>query len=80
MAARTALACALLVLTSSALAAGDAKRGAQVFRQCMACHSSEPGEHMTGPSLAHVWGRKAGTVEGFTRYSDAMKHANVTWD
>src|SRR5205085_8032560 len=80
MAARTALACALLVLTSSALAAGDAKRGAQMFRQCMACHSSEPGEHMTGPSLAHVWGRKAGTVEGFTRYSDAMKHANVTWD
>ena len=35
---------------------------------------------MTGPSLGHVWGRKAGTVEGFARYSEAMKHANVTWD
>jgi cytochrome c len=80
MAARTVLACALLLVSSSALAAGDAKRGAQVFRQCMACHSTEPGEHMTGPSLAHVWGRKAGTVEGFARYSDAMKHADVTWN
>jgi len=70
----------LLAATQAALAAGDAKRGAQIFRQCMACHSPDEGEHMTGPSLAHVWGRRAGTVEGFQRYSDAMKHANVTWD
>jgi|SRR5690349_4245379 cytochrome c len=71
---------ALLVAAQATLGAGDAKRGAQLFRQCMACHSVEEGEHMTGPSLAHVWHRKAGTVEGFTRYSDALKHANVTWD
>src|SRR5204862_1557415 len=38
------------------------------------------GEHMGGPSLAHVGGRKAGTVEGFVRYSDALKRANVTWN
>ena len=70
----------LLVLAPAALAAGDAKRGAQLFGQCMACHSVEEGEHMTGPSLAHVWHRKAGTVEGFMRYSDALKSANVIWD
>ena len=35
---------------------------------------------MTGPSLAGIWGRKAGTVGGFTRYSKALKQANVTWD
>ncbi len=35
---------------------------------------------MTGPSLAHIWGHKAGSVEGFQRYSDAMKRADVTWD
>lgn len=35
---------------------------------------------MTGPSLAHIWGRKAGTAERFTRYSDALKQANVVWD
>jgi cytochrome c len=62
-----------------AIAAGDAKRGAQVFGQCMACHSVQPGEHQTGPSLAHVWGRQAGTVEGFTRYSDAIKRSGITW-
>jgi cytochrome c len=35
---------------------------------------------MTGPSLAHIWGHKAGTAEGFTRYSDAVKQAKVVWD
>ena len=48
-----------------ALGAGDAKRGAQLFQQCMACHSVQPDEHMTGPSLAQVWNRKAGTTPGF---------------
>lgn len=62
------------------LAAGDPDRGAAVFRACIACHSIEPDEHMTGPSLAHVWGRKAGTAAGFARYSDALKNANVVWD
>ena len=35
---------------------------------------------MTGPSLAGIWGRKAGTVEGFTRYSKAIKEAGIIWD
>ncbi|MBI3530218.1 MAG: cytochrome c family protein [Betaproteobacteria bacterium] len=61
-------------------AAGDPTHGIAVFRACIACHSVEPDEHMTGPSLAHLWGRKAGTAGGFTRYSDALKHANVVWD
>ena len=34
---------------------------------------------MTGPSLAHVPGRKAATAEGFLRYSDALRRAGVTW-
>jgi cytochrome c len=62
------------------LAAGDAKRGARVFQACMACHSIEPGEHMTGPSLAHIWNRKAASVEAFQRYSEALKHAGITWN
>jgi len=75
----------LIVLLSSwvgdiAAAAEDPKRGAQVFRACAACHSVAPGEHMTGPSLAHVWNRKAGTVEGFLRYSDALKRADIVWN
>lgn len=34
---------------------------------------------MTGPSLARIWQRKAGTVEGFPRYSEAMKHVDLVW-
>ena len=34
---------------------------------------------MTGPSLAHVWNRKAGSTAGFMRYSDALKRSGVTW-
>lgn len=72
----------LLVPLAQAAApqAGDAKRGAQAFRACMSCHSLAPGEQLTGPSLAHIWKRKAGTVEGFHRYSEAMKRAEIVWD
>lgn len=68
------------LLTGAAQAAGDAKRGAQLFGQCMACHSVQPGEHQTGPSLMHIWNQKAGTVQGFMRYSDALKAAGLTWN
>ena len=69
-----------LLAAPCAWSAGDATRGATVFRACAACHSTAPGVHMTGPSLAHVWGTKAGTAPGFSRYSDAMKHADVVWN
>jgi cytochrome c len=78
-----------IVLVAPALAAaahvaaqpeGNATRGAALFGQCVACHSIEPGVHLTGPSLARVWGRRAGTVEGFTRYSEPLKRAAVGWD
>ena len=59
---------------------GDARRGAQAFRACAACHSVAPGEHMTGPSLARVWNRKAGEAEDFLRYSEPMKRLDATWD
>lgn len=65
---------------TSAHAAGDADKGARAARACMACHSFTPGHHMTGPSLARIWDRKAGTVEGFGRYSDALKRADIVWN
>jgi len=73
---------ALLSLASGngTAAVGDPKRGAQVFQACMACHSVQPGEHLTSPSLAHIWNRKAGTVEGFLRYSDALKRTDIVWN
>jgi len=76
-----AVLCAVLAsAASAAIGAGDASRGAQLFNQCAACHSVQPGEHMTGPSLAKVWNRKAATAEGFQRYSEALKGAGLAWN
>ena len=75
------IALALLAAWSlGTIAAGDAARGARLFQNCAACHSVTPGEHMTGPSLAGVWQRKAGTAKGFPRYSEALKGAGVVWN
>ena len=75
---------ALLLLAlgpvSSAAAAGDPARGAQMFRACATCHSLEPERNLTGPSLAGIWGRKAGTLAGFLRYSAALMKSGLTWD
>lgn len=70
----------VMALSHFAHAAGDPGRGARAFGQCMACHSVRAGEHMTGPSLAHIWNRKAGTVDGFMRYSEAMGKSNFNWN
>ena len=59
---------------------GSAVRGAAAFQPCGACHSVAPGVQLTGPSLAHIWGRRAGTVDGFTRYSEPLRRAAVVWD
>jgi cytochrome c len=63
-----------------ATAASDAGAGARAFRMCAACHSMEPGRHLTGPSLAHIWGRKAGTAAGFGRYSPALESSAIIWN
>lgn len=74
------LAILVVTISVSARAEGDARRGAQVFQACAACHSLEPRQHLTGPSLASVFGRKAGAVEGFHRYSRALKESTVVWN
>ena len=49
------------------------------FAICQACHSTQAGTNGVGPSLAGVFGRKAGTAPGYD-YSDAVKNLGVTWD
>jgi len=51
----------------------------QAFNQCTACHSTAPGKTIIGPSLAGVYGRKAGALAGF-QYSDAMKNSGLAWN
>jgi cytochrome c len=77
----TMLAALILSMPLPALAAeGDAARGERVFRACAPCHSLEADRNMTGPSLADLWNRKAGTLPSFSRYSPALKSSGVTWD
>ena len=59
---------------------GDIRRGASVYRACVACHSLEPGLHLTGPSLAGLWGKKVASTADFPRYSKALKAREFTWD
>lgn len=56
----------------------DVANGEAVFRQCGACHSLAPGQTKVGPSLHGLFGRKAGTLEGFN-YSAAMRNSGFVW-
>nr|P00088.1 RecName: Full=Cytochrome c2 iso-2 [Magnetospirillum molischianum] len=49
------------------------------FTLCKACHSVEAGKNGVGPSLAGVYGRKAGTISGF-KFSDPHIKSGLTWD
>jgi cytochrome c2 len=69
---------ALLVMTGAAHADGDPARGEQRFVDCAACHAPQPGIANVGPSLAGVFGRKAGALADF-RYSPALKRSGITW-
>jgi len=59
---------------------GDPSRGQRVFGACAACHSLQPDQDMTGPSLADLWNRKAGRVASFSRYSPALQSSNIVWN
>jgi cytochrome c len=66
-------------LAGAAHAAGDAARGADIFKQnCSMCHSPEKGQNLVGPSLFSVVGRAAASIADFS-YSSAMKSSGITW-
>ena len=66
---------AAFVISARAQAMDDPKNGKVIFRQCSICHSM----NLNGPSLAGVFGRKAGTAIGFN-YSRAMRESGITWN
>ena len=67
-------------VTAGAAQAQDATNGEKIFKKCATCHSVGPGaKAKIGPPLNGVFGRKAGTFEGYS-YSDANKNSGITWD
>ena len=71
--------CAAVSLAPPSWADGDAAKGEKVFRKCKSCHTLEAGKNRIGPHLHGLFGRTAGTVEGF-KYSDAMVESGIVWD
>ncbi len=69
-----------VVAATAAAPKGDPTRGQRAFGACAACHSLEPDRNMTGPSLAELWSRRAGTLASFHRYSPALKSSDVVWN
>ncbi len=81
---RIALAAAIAALPFIALAAPasaqDAEAGKSVFNQCRACHQvGETARNGVGPNLNGLFGREAGSVEGY-RYSNAFQELDKVWD
>lgn len=64
-----------------ALPAAKPPSGEELFkRQCSTCHTTNASDpQRQGPTLAGVYGRKAGTAAGF-HYSAGFAKADWTWD
>ena len=77
---------AALFLSLTAVACGPgapddplAARGEEVFARCIVCHAADSAVTKVGPHLVGVFGRTAGTLEGFP-YSQALVASGLVWD
>jgi cytochrome c len=71
---------ALVVVMATTVTAADVDNGKAIFNKCRACHQvGENAKNLVGPKLNGLFGRKAGSIEGFA-YSEANKNSGITWD
>ena len=71
---------ALIATLPAPYNAAGLDNGKHKFAQCRSCHTTgQGGPAMTGPNLWGVFGRKAGSLDGFA-YSDGVKAAGFAWD
>lgn len=62
---------AVILSATAAVADGDAKAGAGVFKKCAACHTATEPVNKVGPSLMGIVGRPVASEAGY-HYSPAM--------
>lgn len=73
------LALSFALMTTDAMAQ-DVAAGEKSFNKCRACHQvGETAKNTVGPILNGLFGRKSGTVAGYS-YSDANKNSGLTWE
>ena len=73
-------AAALMATSTGAGLAQDVAKGANVFRQCLVCHSIGQGaKNKVGPELNGLDGRNSGSASGYS-YSDANKNSGIVWN
>lgn len=59
---------------------GDPGRGRKVFYRCRSCHRlSAKAAQLLGPPLGRLFGRRAGSLPQYGRYSAALKSAGFAW-
>lgn len=62
---------------------GDPEAGERVFARCRACHNIDNEQNKIGPTLMNLWGRQAGSLEGYS-YSDGMvaygEEQGIVWN
>jgi cytochrome c len=68
------------VLAPASAMAADVAAGQTIFARCKICHTVEAGgRNGVGPNLHGVFGRKAGSPDGFA-YSETMKDSGIVWN
>ena len=74
---------AVLVITANldnlAHSAENNSNGRMLFSECKSCHELADKENRIGPHLVGIFGRSAGSIEGFL-YSDAMLSSTFLWN
>lgn len=64
-----------------AWADGDPENGKALFqKRCATCHVMDAETNKVGPHLAGVYGRKAGSVADYGKYSKGMQEIDIVWD
>ena len=74
------VAAAVMLGMADPASAADAAAGQTIFSRCKICHATEASKPSpVGPNLHGLFGRKAGSLDGFS-YSEAMKHSGIVWN